>query len=168
MAVSASARRQRIVTTWETIWEKAMMVCLRTEAADCNSSRISQKIAFLVCLRTEAADCNHLTSSPGRIGKRVCLRTEAADCNRFGRIIQSMEVCLPPHGGGVLKQVRLRICDTGPWDDLFRILRRLGLSPSAPKEESYKPKPYEQMTYPGQRVQVGVKAFGAAGIASLA
>lgn len=67
-----------------------------------------------------------------------------------------------------MKQVRLRICDTGPWDDLFRILRGLGLPPSAPKEESYKPKPYEQMTYPGQRVQVDVKALRAAGIAPLA
>ena len=42
-------------------------------------------------------------------------------------------------------------------ESLFRVLRRLGLSPSAPREEPYKPKPYEQMTYPGQRVQVDVK-----------
>ena len=92
----------------------------------------------------------------------------AADCNLWEKQRPSQIRGLPPHRGGVLKQVRLRICDTGPWDDLFRILRRLGLSPSASKEESYKPKPYEQMTYPGQRVQVDVKALRAAGIAPLA
>ena len=42
-------------------------------------------------------------------------------------------------------------------ESLFRVLRRLGFSPSTPKKEPYKPKPYEQMTYPGQRVQVDVK-----------
>lgn len=42
-------------------------------------------------------------------------------------------------------------------ESLFRILRKLGLSPAAPKAEPYKPKPYEQMTYPGQRVQIDVK-----------
>ena len=42
-------------------------------------------------------------------------------------------------------------------ESLFRVLRKLGLSPAAPKAEPYKPKPYEQMTYPGQRVQIDVK-----------
>ena len=42
-------------------------------------------------------------------------------------------------------------------ESLFRVLRKLGLSPTAPKAEPYKPKPYEQMTYPGQRVQIDVK-----------
>ena len=53
-------------------------------------------------------------------------------------------------------------------ESLYRVLKRLGALPERPKKQPYKPKPYEQMTYPGQRVQVGVKAFGAAGIASLA
>lgn len=42
-------------------------------------------------------------------------------------------------------------------ESLFRVLRRLGLSPTMPKKQPYKPKPYEQMTYPGQRVQIDVK-----------
>ena len=42
-------------------------------------------------------------------------------------------------------------------ESLFRVLRRLGLSHAAPKPAPYKPKPYEQMTYPGQRVQIDVK-----------
>lgn len=42
-------------------------------------------------------------------------------------------------------------------ESLFRVLRKLGLSPAALKAEPYKPKPYEQMTYPGQRVQIDVK-----------
>ena len=36
-------------------------------------------------------------------------------------------------------------------------MRKQGLFPPAGKKEIYRPKPYEQMTYPGQRVQVDVK-----------
>ena len=43
-------------------------------------------------------------------------------------------------------------------ESLFRVMRKLGLFPQAEKKPACKPKPYEQMTYPGQRVQVGVKA----------
>ena len=42
-------------------------------------------------------------------------------------------------------------------ESLFRVMRKLGLFPQAEKKPAYKPKPYEQMTYPGQRVQVDVK-----------
>ena len=42
-------------------------------------------------------------------------------------------------------------------ESLFRIMRKLGLFPVAEKKKAYKPKPYRQMTYPGQRVQVDVK-----------
>ena len=42
-------------------------------------------------------------------------------------------------------------------ESLFRVMRKLGLFPEAEKKPAYKPKPYEQMTYPGQRVQVDVK-----------
>ena len=38
-------------------------------------------------------------------------------------------------------------------ESLFRVMRKLGLFP----KQIYKPKPYEQMSYPGQRVQVDVK-----------
>ena len=40
---------------------------------------------------------------------------------------------------------------------LFRVMRKLGMFPGKKAKESYTPKPYEQMTYPGQRVQVDVK-----------
>ena len=33
----------------------------------------------------------------------------------------------------------------------------LGMFPQAEKKQSYNPKPYEQVTYPGQRVQIDVK-----------
>ena len=36
-------------------------------------------------------------------------------------------------------------------------MRKLGLFPAAEKKKTYKPKPYEQMARPGQRVQVDVK-----------
>ena len=39
-------------------------------------------------------------------------------------------------------------------ESLFRVMRKLG---QAEKKPVYKPKPYEQMTYPGQRVPVDVK-----------
>ena len=42
-------------------------------------------------------------------------------------------------------------------ESLFRVMRKLGMFPAAEKREQYTPKPYEQMTYPGQRVQIDVK-----------
>lgn len=42
-------------------------------------------------------------------------------------------------------------------ESLFRVMRKLGLFPQAEKKPAYKPKPYEKMTYPGQRIQVDVK-----------
>ena len=42
-------------------------------------------------------------------------------------------------------------------ESLFRVMRKLGLFSVTEKKKAYKPKPYEQMTYPGQRVQVDVK-----------
>ena len=41
-------------------------------------------------------------------------------------------------------------------ESLFRVMRKLGLFPPSRKKNTYKPKPYEQMTYPGQRLHVGV------------
>ena len=40
-------------------------------------------------------------------------------------------------------------------ESLFRIMRKLELFPKA--EKTYKPKPYEQMTHAGERIQVDVK-----------
>ena len=37
-------------------------------------------------------------------------------------------------------------------ESLFRVMRKLGMFPAPLKQASYKPKAYEQMTYPGQRV----------------
>ena len=42
-------------------------------------------------------------------------------------------------------------------ESLFRVMRKLGLFPPKEKKPACKPKPYQQMTYPGQRVQVDVK-----------
>ena len=42
-------------------------------------------------------------------------------------------------------------------ESLFRVMRKLGLFPRQEKKLSYKPKPYQQMTCPGQRIQVDVK-----------
>lgn len=41
---------------------------------------------------------------------------------------------------------------------LYRVLQRLGIYNKAPsKKKEYEPKPYQQMTYPGERVQIDVK-----------
>lgn len=41
---------------------------------------------------------------------------------------------------------------------LYRVMQRLGIYNKAPsKKKKYEPKPYQQMTYPGERVQVDVK-----------
>ena len=42
-------------------------------------------------------------------------------------------------------------------ESLYRVLRRTGQLPEKPVKQPYTPKPYEQMTYPGQRVQIDVK-----------
>lgn len=42
-------------------------------------------------------------------------------------------------------------------ESLFRVMRKMGMFPLAEKNKPYVPKPYEQMQYPGQRVQVDVK-----------
>ena len=42
-------------------------------------------------------------------------------------------------------------------ESLYRVMRRLGMFPAEKKKGPYTPKPYEQMTYPGQRVQMDVK-----------
>lgn len=42
-------------------------------------------------------------------------------------------------------------------ESLFRVMRKLGMFPAPKKQKRYKPKPYEQMTCPGQRIQVDVK-----------
>lgn len=39
---------------------------------------------------------------------------------------------------------------------LYRILHKLHLQPK-PKKQVYKPKPYQQMTFPGERIQIDVK-----------
>lgn len=41
---------------------------------------------------------------------------------------------------------------------LYRVMQRIGIYNKAPsKKKEYEPKPYEQMKYPGERVQVDVK-----------
>ena len=42
-------------------------------------------------------------------------------------------------------------------ESLFRLMRRLGMFPPKRPKKSYVPKPYEQMQYPGQRIQIDVK-----------
>ena len=42
-------------------------------------------------------------------------------------------------------------------ESLFRVMRKLGMFPAAKPQNPYKPKPYEQMTRPGERVQIDVK-----------
>ena len=42
-------------------------------------------------------------------------------------------------------------------ESLFRVMRKLGLFPKSKVKKSYIPKPYEQMQYPGQRIQIDVK-----------
>ena len=42
-------------------------------------------------------------------------------------------------------------------ESLFRVMRKLGMFPQEKEKKAYVPKPYQQMTYPGQRIQVDVK-----------
>ena len=47
--------------------------------------------------------------------------------------------------------------DTRCPESLFRVMRKMGLFPAEKPKKTHKPKPYEQMTHPGERVQVDVK-----------
>ena len=42
-------------------------------------------------------------------------------------------------------------------ESLFRVMQKLGMFTPQKEKKKYTPKPYEQMTYPGQRIQVDVK-----------
>jgi transposase len=50
-------------------------------------------------------------------------------------------------------------------ESMFRLMRRIGLIAEPPQKKKYIPKPYEQMQYPGQRVQIDVKVVPRACIA---
>jgi transposase len=50
-------------------------------------------------------------------------------------------------------------------ESLFRVMRKLGMFPPSKPHKPYKPKPYEQMQYPGQRIQIDVKVVPRACIA---
>ena len=45
---------------------------------------------------------------------------------------------------------------------LYRCMRRLGLQTVKPKKPAYKPKPYKQATFPGEKVQIDVKVVPSA------
>ena len=63
-----------------------------------------------------------------------------------------------PDAGLVVFWVKLRQRGyTRTVTGLYRVLRKLGEMAVKPKNPKYIPKPYEQMTYPGQRVQIDVK-----------
>ncbi len=42
-------------------------------------------------------------------------------------------------------------------ESLYRVMKKLNMLPQKPEKKKYVPKPYEQMTYAGERVQVDVK-----------
>ncbi len=42
-------------------------------------------------------------------------------------------------------------------ESLYRVMRKMGMFPQKEEKRTYTPKPYEQMTHPGQKVQMDVK-----------
>jgi len=42
-------------------------------------------------------------------------------------------------------------------ESLYRTMKKMGFFPQEKQKKKYNPKPYEQMTYPGERVQIDVK-----------
>ena len=51
-------------------------------------------------------------------------------------------------------------------ESLYRVMRKLGMFLAKKPRKAYRPKPYEQMLYPGQRVQIDVKVVPRACIAN--
>ncbi len=63
-----------------------------------------------------------------------------------------------PHDGLVVFWVKLRERGyTRSISGLYKLLRRIGGNPIKLPNPKYIPKPYEQMQYPGQKVQIDVK-----------
>ena len=63
-----------------------------------------------------------------------------------------------PHAGLVVFWVKLMQRGySRSVSSLYRILKRRGITTIHPKNPKYIPKPYEQMQFPGQRIQVDVK-----------
>jgi len=63
-----------------------------------------------------------------------------------------------PKEGLVVFWVKLRLRGyTRSIPSLFRIMRKLGFFEGDKKKTKYVPKPYETMSYPGQRIQIDVK-----------
>jgi transposase len=52
-------------------------------------------------------------------------------------------------------------------ESLFRVMRRMGIFPEAKPKKRYQPKPYEQMTHPGERIQIDVKVVQSAVLPTL-
>ena len=68
-----------------------------------------------------------------------------------------------PHDGLVVFWVKLRQRGyTRTIPALYRILQKIGAMPVKPKNPKRVSKPYQQMTYPGERVQIDVKYVPAA------
>ena len=68
-----------------------------------------------------------------------------------------------PNAGLVVFWVKLRQRGyTRTVTGLYRVLRRNGEMAVKPRNPKYIPKPYEQMSYPGERVQIDVKFVPAA------
>ena len=68
-----------------------------------------------------------------------------------------------PHAGLVVLWVKLKQRGyTRSITGLYRVLKRQGIMAVKPKNPKYIPKPYEQMQYPGQRIQIDVKFVPAA------
>ena len=73
------------------------------------------------------------------------------------KLIQNMRRRNPKLGMVELwHRLKQRGYDRRP-ESLFRVMRKLGMFPQGKPQKAYKPKPYEQMTHPGQRIQVDVK-----------
>ena len=68
-----------------------------------------------------------------------------------------------PHAGLVVFWVKLSLRGySRSITGLYRMLKKIGAVPIKPPNPKYIPKPYEQMLYPGQRVQIDVKHVPAA------
>ena len=73
------------------------------------------------------------------------------------KLIRDMHRRSPSLG---LPELWQRLCKRGYTrrpESLFRVMRRQGMLTQPKEKKQYTPKPYEQMTYPGQRVQIDVK-----------
>ena len=108
---------------------------------------------------------NEVSSIPNEVRREIWRRARQPEVQQKPVVYLLLETTLGWKCGvpGLPEQTPAQPSESGLYvffrcpESLFRVMRKMGLFPAEKPKKTYKPKPYEQMTHPGERVQVDVK-----------